>query len=125
MSIDVLCIGHAAYDVSMFVDEFPAENSKRETHALLQSGGGPAANAACLLSSWGSHCAFAGLVGDDDYGRRIRAEFEAAGTEISLLELRPAYDTPLSFILVNQKNGSRTIVNRKAQKHSLDVPAAK
>jgi sugar/nucleoside kinase (ribokinase family) len=125
MAIDVLCIGHAAYDVSMFVDEFPAENSKRETQVLLQSGGGPAANAACLLSSWGSPCAFAGLVGDDDYGRRIRAEFEAAGTDISLLELRPGYDTPLSFILVNQKNASRTIVNRKAQKRSLEIPAAK
>jgi len=125
MSIDILCIGHAAYDVSMFVEEFPAENSKRETHALLQSGGGPAANAACLLSSWGSRCAFAGLVGDDDYGRRIREEFETAGTDISLLELQPGYDTPLSFILVNRKNGSRTIVNRKAQKRALDASAAK
>jgi len=125
MPIDALCIGHAAYDVSMFVEEYPAENSKRETQVLLQSGGGPAANAACLLSSWGRHCAFAGLVGDDDYGRRIREEFEAAGTDISLLELRPGYDTPLSFILVNQKNGSRTIVNRKARKLSLEVPAAR
>jgi sulfofructose kinase len=125
MSIDVLCIGHAAYDVSMFVDEFPVENSKRETHALLQSGGGPAANAACLLSSWGSRCAFAGLVGDDDYGRRIREELESAGTDVSLLELQPGYDTPLSFILVNRKNGSRTIVNRKAGKRDFDASIAK
>src|SRR5580698_6735060 len=110
MSIDVLCIGHAAYDVSMFVDEFPLENSKRETHTLLEAGGGPAANAAYLLSLWGSSCAFAGLVGDDDYGRRIRKEFEAAGTDVSLLELRSGYQTPLSFILVNRQNGSRTIV---------------
>jgi len=125
MPLDVLCIGHAAYDVSMFVDEFPVENSKRETRVLLQSGGGPAANAACLLSSWGSHCAFAGLVGDDDYGRRIRDEFETAGTDASLLELQPGYDTPLSFILVNQKNGSRTIVNRKAEMRSLNISAAR
>ena len=125
MPIDALCIGHAAYDVSMFVDEFPAENSKRETQVLLQSGGGPAANAACLLSSWGNRCAFAGLVGDDDYGRRIREEFETAGTDVSLLELQPGHETPLSFILVNRKNGSRTIVNRKAQKRALDVSLAK
>jgi sulfofructose kinase len=125
MPIDVLCIGHAAYDVSLFVEEFPAENSKRETDALLQSGGGPAANAACLLSSWGSRCAFAGLVGDDDYGRRIREEFTTAGADISLLELQPGHDTPLSFILVNQKNGSRTIVNRKAQKRALEISEAK
>src|SRR5580698_8632113 len=114
MSIDVLCIGHAAYDVSMFVEEFPAENSKQETHTLAQAGGGPAANAACLLSSWGMRCAFGGLVGDDDQGKRIREEFEMAGTDISLLELQPGYETPLSFILVNRRSGSRTIVNRKA-----------
>ena len=125
MPIDVLCIGHAAYDVSMFVEEFPTENSKLETHALLQSGGGPSANAAFLLSSWGNRCAFAGLVGDDDSGRRIREEFQTAGTDISLLELRPGYDTPLSFILVNRKNGSRTIVNRKARQGAFDVPPEK
>ena len=119
MSVDALCIGQAAYDVSWFVDGFPVENSKREAHALLQSGGGPAANAACLLSTWGMKCAFAGLIGADDYGQRVREEFEAADTDISLLESEPGSKTPLSFILVNQQTGSRTIVNRKAQSHAL------
>jgi len=31
----------------------------------------PAANAAYLLASWGMPTAFAGAVGDDDYGRRV------------------------------------------------------
>jgi sulfofructose kinase len=46
MPVEVLCIGHAAYDFSLFVDDFPLENSKTETPDLLQTGGGPAANAA-------------------------------------------------------------------------------
>jgi sulfofructose kinase len=58
--IEVLCIGHAAYDLSVFVSGFPAENSKGQTDQLLESGGGPAANAAYLLSSWRVSCAFAG-----------------------------------------------------------------
>ena len=74
MQADVLCIGHAAYDVSLFVDGYPQENSKCETDELLEACGGPAANAAYLLSSWGMTCGFAGLVGDDVYGRRIRDE---------------------------------------------------
>jgi len=96
MNAEVLCIGHAAYDVSMFVEKFPEEDTKTETAESLESGGGPAANAAYLLSKWGVRCAFAGLVGDDPYGRRILEEFKAAGTDTSLLELRPRHATPVS-----------------------------
>lgn len=113
MQVDVLCLGHAAYDVSVFVDGYPQENSKCETHELLEACGGPAANAAYLLSLWGLSCAFAGLAGNDAYGRRIRDEFESVGTDVSLLELREGHATPLSLILINKRNGSRTIVNRK------------
>jgi len=125
MSADVLCIGHAAYDLSVFVDGFPQENSKCETHELLEACGGPAANAAYLLSSWGIRSAFAGLVGDDVYGRRIRDEFNAIGTDVSLLELRPGHATPLSMILINQQNGSRTIVNRKLKGAKLELQAGR
>ena len=113
MKTEVLCIGHAAYDLSAFVDGYPLENSKCETAESLEACGGPAANAAWLLSFWGMDCAFAGLVGEDAYGRRIRDEFLAVGTDVSLLELRPGHATPLSMILINKQNGSRTIVNRK------------
>jgi len=113
MPIDVLCIGHATYDVSAFVDEYPVENSKCGTHESLEACGGPAANAAWLLAFWGLRSAFAGLVGDDVYGRRIRDEFQAVGADVSLLELRAGHATPLSWIVINKQNGSRTIVNRK------------
>jgi len=109
---DILCVGHAAYDLSVFVSEFPSENSKGTTDLLLESGGGPAANAAYLLSSWGMSCGFAGLIGDDFYGEKIAEEFQAVGTDLSLAERRPGYATPVSIILVNRRNGSRTLVNR-------------
>lgn len=113
MPIDVLCIGHAAYDLSVFVDAFPEENSKCETQELTESPGGPAANAAYLLSLWNARAAFAGLVGDDRYGLSIRNEFLAAGTDVSLLEIREGHPTPVSLIVINKQTGSRTIVNRK------------
>jgi sulfofructose kinase len=114
MAIDILCIGHAPFDLSVFVESFPLEDSKCETQELQESGGGPAANAAYLLSAWGARCGFAGLVGNDGYGQRIQKEFQSVGTDISLLELRPGHATPVSIILINKQNGSRTIVNRKA-----------
>jgi sugar/nucleoside kinase (ribokinase family) len=117
-------VGHAAIDLCVFVESFPAENSKCETEELQESGGGPAANAAYLLSSWGDRCGFAGLIGDDSYGRRIQEEFQAAGTDISMLELRPAHATPLSIILINKQTGSRTIVNRKLKTGALSLDEA-
>ena len=124
MSLDVLCVGHAACDVSLFVDQYPQENTKCETHESLEACGGPAANAAWLLSSWGLSTGFAGLVGDDVHGRRTYDEFKAAGTDVSLLELRPGHATPLSIILINRENGSRTIINRKVKAASFSLNAA-
>ncbi|OYW74152.1 MAG: hypothetical protein B7Z37_18835 [Verrucomicrobia bacterium 12-59-8] len=123
MPLDVLCIGHATCDVSLFVDQHPQENTKCETHESLEACGGPAANAAWLLSFWGLRTGFAGLVGDDVHGRRTHDEFTAVGTDVSLLELRPSYATPLSVILINRQNGSRTIINRKLKGASFSMDA--
>ena len=120
-NLEVLAIGTAAYDFSLFMDEFPGENSKTEVYDMIEGGGGPAANAAYLLSCWGARCGFAGLLGDDYYGERIRREFEAVGTDLTLTETRPGHPTPVSFILVNTHTGSRTIVNRKAPQSALEL----
>lgn len=120
-NIEVLAIGATVYDFSLFIDGFPHENSKSEVYGTMEGGGGPAANAAYLLSLWGARCGFAGLVGDDYYGAQIRAEFASAGTDLSLTETRPGHPTPVSFILVNTRNGSRTIVNRKAPNCALEL----
>src|ERR1700722_3790236 len=112
--VELLAIGLVSYDLSLFVDEFPRENSKLETYEMIEQGGGPAANAAYLLSLWGMNCGFAGLVGDDIHGQRMLDEFKRIGTDLTLTEIRHDHATAFSVILVNTKNGSRTIVNRKA-----------
>ena len=124
MKTEVLCIGHAAYDLSVFIESYPPENSKSETEDLLESCGGPASNAAYLLSKWNRACAFAGLVGDDRYGFQIAESLRSVGTDLSLLERRPGHATPVSMILVNVTNGSRTIVNRSRSKAKFNVRKA-
>ena len=122
--VELLAIGLASYDISLFVDEFPRENSKLETHEMVEQGGGPAANAAYLLSLWGVNCSFAGLVGDDIHGQRILDEFKLIGTDLSLTETRHGHATAVSVILVNTRNGSRTIVNRKAAFGALELKSS-
>ncbi len=121
MSVSALCVGHAAWDLCMHVDGYPAENSKAETDSLIESGGGPAANAAWLLARWGVPTAFAGSVGQDDYGRKAVKELVQVGVDCRLTEQRPDQVTPVSFIIVNRANASRTIINRKSPAGSLHL----
>ena len=123
--MDVLCVGHAAWDISVFTAGYPAENSKLEIHTMIECGGGPAANAAFLLSRWGAAAAFAGVVGTDAYGERIAREFSDAGTDITLMRRHDGDVTPVSVILVNEQNGSRTIINRKAPRAGAPLRLAR
>lgn len=123
--IDVLCIGNVCYDMSLYMDSYPLENSKIEISRILESGGGPAANAAYLLSRWGVECSLAGLIGDDSYGLRIVEEFKSVHTDMQLLEMRSGYATPFSVILVSSRTGSRTVINRKAGQSALNIRNSK
>ena len=122
MSISALCIGHASYDLCMVVPAYPAENSKIETERLIESGGGPAANAAWLLASWGVPTALAATLGDDSYGERSFRELRDAGVDCRLVKQAPGHATPVSFIISNHRSGSRTIINRKAPAEDLELP---
>jgi sulfofructose kinase len=119
--IAALAVGHAAYDLCMVVDAYPPENSKAQTELLIESGGGPAANAAWLLARWGVPVAFAGVIGQDGYGHRLATELRQGGVECRLLEMRKGQATPVSFIIVNRSNGSRTIINRKITAPALTL----
>jgi sugar/nucleoside kinase (ribokinase family) len=110
---EILCVGLAAYDLSLPLPYYPEENSKVKISTSQEAGGGPAANAAYLLSKWGVNTAFAGMIGDDLYGRVIVEEFKKVGTDISLLQICSKIRTSFSIILVNQTTGSRTIINRR------------
>src|ERR1035438_8344977 len=109
--ITALAVGHAAYDLCMVVDGYPPENSKAQTELLIESGGGPAANAAWVLARWGVPVALAGVIGGDDYGQRVATELRQGGVDCRLLEMRKGQATPVSFIMVNRSNGSPTLLN--------------
>lgn len=108
-----MCIGHAAYDITLPVESYPIENTKTRVSLGVECGGGAAANAAYLLSKWGMNTYFVGIVGDDLYGDRIRDEFIEIGTNIDYLETTDSFRTSVSYILANKENGSRTIITSR------------
>lgn len=106
----ILCIGHAAYDITIPLEEYPKENTKNRVPELVECGGGPSSNGAYLLGKWGMDVTFAGIVGEDLYGKRIKEELERVHVNTKYLEMSKEHKTTSSFIIANKKIGSRTIL---------------
>ena len=73
----VICIGNVTYDITIRFDGFPVENIKYRINERIECGGGPASNACYLLGKWGVNPYFAGIIGNDEYGNKIKKEFES------------------------------------------------
>lgn len=118
----ILVVGHAAYDITMVVDSFPKENTKNRIDNRVECGGGPSANAAYLLGKWGLDVSFAGVVGNDEYGKRIKEELESVNVDTKYLEFSNDFPTTNSFIVANRENGTRTIFTYRNQDlHMNDI----
>ncbi len=107
----ILCIGHSSWDMTVPVDEYPVENTKYRYSEKYSSGGGPAANAAYLLGKWGMDTVIASNIGSDDFGTKIKKEFQEIHVNTEYLETSYDKDTSFSFILINKNTGSRTVFN--------------
>ncbi len=109
----LVCIGHATYDTTLPLPEFPIENKKTRLKEKIECGGGPAANAAYLLAKWGMDTTFVGIVGNDYYGNNIIKEFNEVGVNTEYIEKNSEIATDSSYIISNLSNGSRTIITAK------------
>jgi sulfofructose kinase len=117
MNIDVLCVGHACYDLVFSVAIHPAENEKIFADSLLSCGGGPAANAAVMVAKLGYSAAFAGYLGRDGYGELHYQELLAQGINTQCLN-RGDLPTPLSTVIV-KPDGNRALINYKGDTKPL------
>ena len=116
---DVLCVGHACYDLIFSVEQHPKSDEKVFADDLMSCGGGPAANAAVAISRLGGLAAFSGYLGRDIYGDKHVQEFSEHNVDIHLL-VRDSSPTPLSTILV-KPDGKRALINFKGDTKPLPL----
>jgi sulfofructose kinase len=109
--MDVLCIGHAAFDVTMSAQHHPAADEKLMADAMQLAGGGPAANAAVQVARLGGSAAFCGYLGHDPFGQAHAEELLAEGVDVSSL-VRGTHPSPVSQILA-KPDGLRSVVTFK------------
>jgi sulfofructose kinase len=117
IEIDVLCVGHASYDLVFKIDKHPLPDDKSTAADFVRCGGGPAANAAVVVSRLGLASAYAGYLGDDVFGELHLAELVSDGVNVEYV-VRGDRQTPISAILVKQ-DGKRSVVNYRADVEPL------
>lgn len=116
----ILCIGNAAYDITFPLDKFPKENHKYKVTEKYECGGGTCSNSAYLLAKWGVDVYFAGIVGNDLYGKKIYKELTDIGVNTTYLQVENNYTTTISYIIVNKENGSRTIISSHCENNYMN-----
>jgi sulfofructose kinase len=107
---DVVGVGYTALDYLAVVPHFPEENRKLEIEEFLVQGGGPTATAVVTAHRLGLDAAFIGKMGDDDFGKRMLAELEEEGIDVSRVVVERGGRSQYAFIMVDRYTAARTIL---------------
>lgn len=105
----IICVGHAAWDITIPVSKFPIENTKNRYSNVVECGGGSAFSASYLLGKWGMKPYFIGTVGNDIYGQDIMNFLHSVSINTDFVKIIDS-STTRGVILANEENGSRTIL---------------
>ena len=108
--IDVLGLGAVAVDDLLFLEEYPAPDSKHQILGTERHAGGLAGTALVAASRLGRACAYAGTLGNDELSRFIIDGFTVEGVSVRHLVHREVAPPFHSIILVDTRTKTRTIL---------------
>ncbi len=109
-TFDAVGFGTNAVDFLISVPEYPAFNSKIELTDYIQAAGGEAASTMVGLQRLGLRTAYVGRFGDDEAGRLGIDSLEAEGVDLSFAETIADAKTQIAFIVIDSRNGERTVI---------------
>lgn len=106
----ILCVGLVVLDIINVVDKYPEEDTDRRCLSQRWQRGGNASNSCTVLSLLGARCAFMGSLAPGHVADFLVADFKQRGVDVSQVAWQRQGDTPCSCCIVNNSNGSRTII---------------
>ena len=119
-SIDVVGLGESSVDYVHVVPALPSPDvSKLRISSHFSSCGGQVATAMAACAALGLRASYLGPVGNDDNGRRVRAELEARGVDVARVLVRNA-ETRFAVVLVDQRSGDRCVLWDRDERLRLD-----
>lgn len=105
----VACIGNAVYDFTVSGLEFIIEGERNSFTDAVFSAGGPASNAASVISRFGTKVDFYGRVGNDASGKFVYDKMIDENINVDHVCISDKLMTPFSFVMLNESNDTRTI----------------
>jgi len=109
-AFDCICVGLNTVDVIARVPGWLREDEKIRAERIVVDGGGPAGTCACVLGRSGLKTGLLSFIGDDPLAGFVLKQFSEYRVSPRFLIRVPGAANPVSMILVNAKNASRTIV---------------
>lgn len=113
MSGAALACGLATVDVVHVVDAVPGPDDKVVARSTTVTAGGPACNAAMTCALLGVPTRFVGAMGSGPLSAVVLRDLAAHGVAVTDLA-PPAFQPPLSTVLVTRTTGERAVVSRNA-----------
>jgi sulfofructose kinase len=109
MASGVLCLGMAVWDRILPVPGMPTAPTTVYAADLVETGGGPAATAACTVARLGGASRLVGRVGEDRDGACIAEELDRFGVDTAWLRRLPGARSASSAVAVDRA-GERLVL---------------
>lgn len=116
-----LFVGRTTLDALYWLDELPQEDTKAFARAFRLTPGGPACNAAITHAVLGGRATLLTAVGCGPAADLIRTELDRRGIQLVDLAAGTSYETPLTTVLINATDATRTIINPPAAEFEMSA----
>ena len=121
---DAVGFGLNAVDHLVVVPEYPAFDTKIRFTEHRRCAGGQTATAMVALQRLGLKTAYAGRFGSDDEGQFGLASLNEEGVDLESAEVIEGARNQIAFILIDARNGERTIIWDRDQRLAYKVGEA-
>ena len=109
----VLVVGNAVLDIILTVDHYPQEDEEMRALSHRSDLGGNAANTARVLAALGHPVTLLTTLAQDADALSLRRLLDGAGVDSRHVVTASAGHTPVSYILLHEAHGSRTIIHHR------------
>jgi len=113
---DVVGFGTNAVDFLIQVPEYPVFNSKVELTEYIQAAGGEVATTMVGLQRLGIKTSYVGRFGTDAAGDFGMQTLRDEGVDLSHAEQIAGAKTQIAFIVIDERNGERTVIWQRDEK---------
>lgn len=99
----IIVVGSSNVDLTAKMQTLPRPGETLRVSSFLQTNGGKGANQAVAAGRLGADVAFLTCVGNDSYGKQLKAQFEKDGIDTSAMKSVDGVPTGTALIFVDEK----------------------